>query len=621
MKRILIFLTVLGVAFTGCNPNEDIYKVIDAQENAIAGEASYTLTSEDYDELELNFGSFSSEDDAKAMLPSFLDGLYPTWGNGSAVTVGYKLYIGNAEGVSDYSGAESYYFSESDYALSGSNVSGFYPDVTASDYIADILESNVMTPVDGQIVLARYVQYTEEPNVSISTNYNLDDNLDYGGSAGDLTSVSGGEWEAHSGAGSGPIGYDIASLSMTDYPSSGIGGSLTVDGSGSEDVTNWFSEISSGKVYASTLVNLSAVSTGTYTFHMRDDDFAVGYVARVGAMDDGSGKVLFGIGASSSSLTYGTTPFDLNTTYLLVSSYDIATGVSNLYVLSTAESTEPMTPEATNSGSPGAIISGISIRQGSGGPTGSFDGIRVATSWSAIMENDVAELVEGNKINVETFYTFDGSEWEATEGVYFVQDSDFDSMGEEFGQPGRFNNFGSSTPAEDYLPTFLSLTAPWAYGQEEDEVIMVYDYFSSSSGAQIRGNRYTFTNGAWEPHLSTIDTSLQFGHDGNSWVPDNTIRYTFTGADVTFISNAFIEIYPGPADNVGFFGSFDRRSGSSNFWSDEMLLEAFNALLESGGFVTDEEQKYVLTFVIYNGSTTNETKSVIKLNGEWVYQE
>ena len=44
------------------------------------------------------------------------------------------------------------------------------------------------------------------------------------------------------------------------------------------------------------------------------------------------------------------------------------------------------------------------------------------------------------------------------------------------------------------------------------------------------------------------------GHDGTTWVPDNTIRYTFTGADVAFISDYFIDIYPGPADNVGFFG-------------------------------------------------------------------
>ena len=516
---------------------------------------------------------------------------------------------------------DHYYLTEDDYALSGSDVLGFYPDVDPSDYLADILATNIAAPADGQVALARYVQFTETPMISISTNYSLDDNLDYGGTAGDLTSVSAGEWEAHSGAGSGPIGYDTSSLSMTDYPSADIGGSLTVDGANSEDVTNWFDGISSGNVYASALVNLSAVSSGTYTFHLRDDDFAVGYVARVGAMDNGAGKILFGIGASSSSLTYGTTPFDLNTTYLLVSSYNIDNGEANLYVLSTAEMTEPETPETSSSGNAGAIVSGVSIRQGGGGPTGTFDGIRVARSWEGIMVNDVEEIVDGNRMNSEIFYTYDGSEWDETDGVYFMQDADFDSMGTGSGQPGRFNNFGSSTPPDNYLPTFLASTSPWAYGQEEDEVLMIYDYFSSSSGAQIRGNRYTVIDGMWVGHQSTIDTSLQFGQDGNTWVPDNTIRYTFSGDDVAYISNAFIDIYPGPADNVGFFGSFDRRPTSSNYWTDDMLLEAFNALLENGNFVTAEEQKYVLTYIIYNGSTTNETKSVIKTGGVWIYQE
>ena len=361
------------------------------------------------------------------------------------------------------------------------------------------------------------------------------------------------------------------------------------------------------------------MSTGTYTFHIRDADF--NYRARVGAMDDGAGKILFGIGASSSSLTYGTTPFDLNTTYLLVSSYNIDNGEANLYVLSTAEMTEPETPETSSSGNAGAIVSGVSIRQGGGGPTGTFDGIRVARSWEGIMVNDVEEIVDGNRMNSEIFYTYDGSEWDETDGVYFMQDADFDSMGTGSGQPGRFNNFGSSTPPDNYLPTFLASTSPWAYGQEEDEVLMIYDYFSSSSGAQIRGNRYTVIDGMWVGHQSTIDTSLQFGQDGNTWVPDNTIRYTFSGDDVAYISNAFIDIYPGPADNVGFFGSFDRRPTSSNYWTDDMLLEAFNALLENGNFVTAEEQKYVLTYIIYNGSTTNETKSVIKTGGVWIYQE
>lgn len=613
---------IIGVTLAGCNSLGDVYDDIGITEKPIVGEATYVLTSDDYDDLGLTFGTFGSEDEAKTVLPDFIEDMFPQWGNGSSVLMGYDLYIGNAEGVSDYTDDDDhYYLSEADYALSGSDVLGFYPDVDASDYLTDILDTNITTPEEGQVALARYVQFTETPMVSITTNYNLDDNFDYGATAGDLTAVSGGEWEAHSGAGNGPIGYDTSGLSMTDYPSSDIGGSLTVDGAGSEDVTNWFSEISSGTVYASTLVNLSAVSTGTYTFHLRDNDFAVGYVARVGAMDDGFGKILFGIGASSSSLVYGTTPFDLNTTYLLVSSYNIATGEANLYVLSTAEATEPATPETTDSGNPSAIVSGVSIRQGGGGPTGTFDGIRVATSWDAIMVNDVAELVEGARMITEIFYTYNGGEWDVTDGVYFLQDADYDSMGEGSGQPGRFNNFGSSVPPDDYLPTFLANTNPYTYGQEDDELIVIYDYFSSSSGAGIRGNRYSVIDGSWVGHKSVISTTLQFGHNGTEWVPDNTIRYTLEGGDYSFIGDALLAVYPGPASNVSQFSSFDRREGRSNYWSNEMLAEGFDILLSSIDSSAAEGQKYIMIFNTYIGSVVPEDLSIIKTGGVWVLNE
>ena len=127
MKRIIYLLAIVGTIFMGCNPIEDIYTDLDAIYSPIVGSAEYTLTSDDYDALDLGFGSFSSEDDAKSMLPGFLNNLYPHWGAGSAVVVGYQLFIGNAEGVSDYSGADHYFLSESDYALSGSDVLGFYP--------------------------------------------------------------------------------------------------------------------------------------------------------------------------------------------------------------------------------------------------------------------------------------------------------------------------------------------------------------------------------------------------------------------------------------------------------------------------------------------------------------
>ncbi|TXE19400.1 T9SS type A sorting domain-containing protein [Psychroserpens burtonensis] len=217
----------------------------------------------------------------------------------------------------------------------------------------------------------------------------LTENFDYGMTAGDLTTISGGAWVQHSGS-SGPVAYVAApsSLTMTGYPSSGVGGHATYSGT-SQDVNRAFPEISSGTVYGSALVNLSAVGNGNYFMHFNSG----GFRARVGAQDNGNGDILFGIGSSSSTLTYGTTPYSLNTTYLLVFSYEIATGVSNLHVLSAVTPTEPAAPEATNTGGTGTTISAIAFRQSSNIPALAIDGVRIATNWNEIMNNSTAASV------------------------------------------------------------------------------------------------------------------------------------------------------------------------------------------------------------------------------------
>jgi len=210
----------------------------------------------------------------------------------------------------------------------------------------------------------------------------LNENFDYGMTGGDLTTASGGAWVQHSGS-ADPVTYIAAptSLTMADYPSSGVGGHATYSGS-SQDVNRGFTEISSGTVYASALVNLSAVGSGNYFIHFNATG---GFRARVGAKDNGSGDILFGIGTSSSTLTYGTTPYNLNTTYLLVFSYEIATGVSKIHILSAVTASEPATPEATNTGSTGTAINSIAFRQSSNIPALAIDGVRVGTSWNEIL--------------------------------------------------------------------------------------------------------------------------------------------------------------------------------------------------------------------------------------------
>jgi len=600
-----------GLVFTtACDPLDDINADIDSQDNPVVGDANYVLIDKDYTDAVSKGGLgftrtyFNSENDAKTMLPAFLTGKYPVWGKGSSVLVDYQLNIGYAFGAKDYT------LNQSDYTSSGSDLLGFQSDATPTEYLPGILAANISNAKEGDYRVTKYFQYTGSA-YTVTPKVSLKENFEYGAVAGDFIAVSGDAWTAHSSAGYNPVKYDTSSLTMAGYPSSDIGGSLTISlSSGNEDINSSFPLVDSGKMYASTLVNFSEIGTNNqgYFFHFMETD-SYSYAARVGAMSDGNGGILFGIGASSKYLSFGDKPFALNTTYLLVASYDIETGTANLYVLTTAEATEPAEPTATNTDGAGLEVQKIAVRQGGAG-SAILDGIRVANTWSAIMSNDVlSDEVIGSKDSMESSYTYNGTTWVApSDKFYLVSEADFASIGIE--------TFGSNTPPEDYLPTFLNLKFP--YAQEGKALDVVYNYLSSSSGAQVRGNLYTKTNGAWVPYQSTISTTLQFLHDGTTWVPDNTIKYTLAEADYDFIA-AQLEGNPNYSNvslpNLANFNDFDYN------WKPNQLLEALGILADHLNPSAAEGQKYLMTYLLYDNGINERTMWIIKKNGVWVLHE
>jgi len=589
---------VIGLVFTACEPMDNIYSEIDAQEEVVVGDAIYTLTADDYDELGLNYGNFSSVDDVKSIMPAFLSDKYPVWGDGSSVLLGFDLYVGSAFSISEYS------LEQADYTFSGSDLMGFQSDATPGDYLGDILADNISYPEEGDYVVAKYSQFTGDA-YTVSPTVSYGENFDYGTSVGDLLTISGGAWVNHSGT-DNQLQYDTSSLSMSGYPTSGVGGSMLLSSSGSEDVNSSFTPITSKTVYSSALINLSTVGGGTYFFHFMEEDGSYNYSGRVGAKSDGSGNILFGIGASSSTLTYGTTAFNLNTTYLLVASYNIENGVSNLYVLSSVSNYEPSTPEASNTGAAGNSVNRIGIRQASGGPTCAIDGIRIANTWSSIMSNDeLSDEVVGDKINLESIYNYNGGDWEIPASAYSLTSEDYDAMGTDYGQPGKYNNFDSSMDIENYISTFLGLKYPFA--MDEDNLDVMYKYYSSSAGAtQTRGNSYTFVNNVWVAYQSVIGTTLQFGHDGSSWVPDNTIKYTLVQADYDLVGN-------------GFYANFDVRGGKDEE-TVEVRLAKINSILLNNFPGMDEGQKFTVFYDVYSGAAEVWELKVILSGGEYILQ-
>lgn len=218
-----------------------------------------------------------------------------------------------------------------------------------------------------------------------------------------------------------------------------------------------------------------------------------------------------------------------------------------------------------------------------------------------------------------------GSNWEFIQG--FTE--------EQYALAGEsFANFSSTDEAEFKIPTLLDKVFEFSPEMPVNTILPVmYNLYQEdvddvdNDGSVTDRATYSFVinylyNGSeWVEYSNVLTETLQFGYEGGEWIPDNTINYIFSSEDYSKVETIFIDKYPGPADNVGFFGSFDRRSSSSNYWSDEMLLEAMDAFLDQLNPNAEEEQKYVLTFAVYTGTTVTVSYKLIKSNGDWVLNQ
>jgi len=555
MKKVIYLFALVAAVFTGCNPLEDINAEIDAlPDEPNIGAFEYTLIDADYDRFDLSFGNFSSEQQAKDSIPLLLEELYPLYGEGSSVLVGYDLFVGQAEGVSDFTGATVYQLTNDDYAATGSDAFGFYPNIDATNEIPAVLDTQIAGPVDGQIVLATYKQYFENPIVGLANVYQASFPGDYDNF--DLISVSGPD----------ELGWTV--------------GAANVQGSAFNGSANALEEwLISPEVDLTGESGLSFQITQEIDF--LGDDTLIDIL--ISTDYNGGGSV-----ADVTAATWTAISFDKTIYGDLTTSEDFDFSVYEGETIHVG-----LKYSSTDNDSPRWRVQDFAVR--TLGVTGDTD-------------------------SKGEYFVYDGGSWDEAEDVYYLSNSDYDSMGEGNGQPGAFNNFSSSTPADNYLPTFLDITFPFA--QEEDQIFMIYKYFSSNSGAGIRGDFYTYVNGAWTKSESVISTSLQFGFSDGEWVPDNTVRYMITAANFDYIEANYATTagFEDAVSSMANFGNFDRRPSNSAYWSDDMILTVFADLLENviaPGAADD--QKYVISVDIYDGSNGVEDFSLIRTAGEWIY--
>ncbi len=208
-----------------------------------------------------------------------------------------------------------------------------------------------------------------------------------------LTTVG---WTAHSAGGTNPITVTSPGLTMSGYPSSGVGNAVSMTTSG-EDVNRSFPVQSTGSLFAAFLVNVSEASVdpaGGYFFHLGPSPVGTTFRGRVFAKKDGSNNLAFGISKSlttAADIVFTPFSYSLNTTYLIVVKYTFVDGATNdtvaMIVSSSFPGTEPAaTVTASDVTQTDVAIGTVSLRQGAvaTSPTVRVDGIRIATSWAEL---------------------------------------------------------------------------------------------------------------------------------------------------------------------------------------------------------------------------------------------
>ena len=238
---------------------------------------------------------------------------------------------------------------------------------------------------------------------------------DFSYTAGTLLTANG--WTNHSGT-SNFIPVTSGGLSYAGFVGSGIGNAASLTTTG-EDVNRTFTNQTSGSVYASFMVNVSASQvTGDYFLHfIQSPTTSNVFVAKVFVKKDPTlATFAFGVSKRNNSATATFTGYNytINTTYLLIVKYTFNTGsttddICYLFVNPIINGSEPV-PDLTSAvetSTDATNIDMIALRQGTAAaaPTLWVDGIRVGTTWVSVVPAAGTPSISVNPSSLPAFTT------------------------------------------------------------------------------------------------------------------------------------------------------------------------------------------------------------------------
>ncbi len=194
-------------------------------------------------------------------------------------------------------------------------------------------------------------------------------------------------WTAVSGTGSNASSAAAPGLTYSNLPSSGVGNAASLTTSGEDDRKQFGTTNTTGDIYASFLVNLSAAqATGDYFFTIGTG--ASTFTSRIFARSSGAGFQLGVQKSSTTPATYATNVYTLGTTYLVALKVTRAagSGIASLWVDPPLGASETAPLVQNSAGSDPGSIDSVYLRQGSAGnaPTLRLGNILVGTTWVSV---------------------------------------------------------------------------------------------------------------------------------------------------------------------------------------------------------------------------------------------
>lgn len=232
------------------------------------------------------------------------------------------------------------------------------------------------------------------------------------------------------------------------------------------------------------------------------------------------------------------------------------------------------------------------------------------------------EYDSGIVTEVENGFIYANDTWEKSTGITAAE---YAAMGESRAQFSNEDEALVKIPV--YLKNKLAYEAPTA---GDIEGVMYKLYVTDTDDVDGDGRTddktvysyvvfYTYDGMDWVQYNNNIQSTIQFGHDGTTWVPDNTIKYTLIrNGDYEYMAaelegNAdFANV---SLDNLAGYGDFDYN------WSDTQIEYALALFLDHLDPNAAEGQKYLLTYVIYDNGENDYQTSFIKTDGVWVVNE